>query len=26
MYSANWDHYQDARLYDLVDEIGVGRF
>jgi hypothetical protein len=23
MYSANWDHYQDARLYDLVDEIGV---
>ena len=23
MYSANWDHYQDVRLYDLVDEIGV---
>jgi hypothetical protein len=23
MYSANWDHYQDARLFDLVDEIGV---
>jgi hypothetical protein len=23
MYSANWDHYQHARLYDLVDEIGV---
>jgi hypothetical protein len=23
MYSANWDHYQDARLYDLVDEIAV---
>ena len=23
VYSANWDHYQDARLYDLVDEIGV---
>ncbi len=23
VYSANWDHYQDARLFDLVDEIGV---
>jgi hypothetical protein len=23
MYSANWDHYRDVRLYDLVDEIGV---
>jgi len=23
MYSANWDHYRDARLFDLVDEIGV---
>ncbi len=23
MYSANWDHYQDVRLYELVDEIGV---
>jgi hypothetical protein len=23
MYSANWDHYQDARLFELVDEIGV---
>jgi hypothetical protein len=23
MYSANWDHYQDARLYELVDEIGL---
>jgi len=23
VYSANWDHYQDAGLYDLVDEIGV---
>jgi hypothetical protein len=23
VYSANWDHYRDARLYDLVDEIGV---
>jgi hypothetical protein len=27
VYSANWDHYQDARLYELVDEIGmVGYF
>jgi hypothetical protein len=23
MYSANWDHYRDARLLDLVDEAGV---
>ena len=23
VYSANWDHYQDARLFDLVDEEGV---
>jgi len=23
IYSANWDHYQDARLYELMDEIGV---
>jgi len=23
VYSANWDHYQEARLFDLVDEIGV---
>ncbi|HEX7508235.1 MAG TPA: hypothetical protein VF550_15770 [Polyangia bacterium] len=23
VYSANWDHYQDARLFDLVDELGV---
>jgi hypothetical protein len=23
VYSANWDHYQDARLFDLVDEMGV---
>jgi hypothetical protein len=23
LYSANWDHYQDARLFELVDEIGV---
>jgi hypothetical protein len=23
IYSANWDHYRDARLFDLVDEIGV---
>ncbi len=23
MYSANWDHYQDARLFELVDELGV---
>ena len=23
VYSANWDHYQDAKLLDLVDEAGV---
>jgi hypothetical protein len=23
VYSANWDHYQDAALFELVDEIGV---
>lgn len=23
LYSANWDHYRDARLFDLVDEEGV---
>jgi hypothetical protein len=23
VYSANWDHYQQARLFDLVDEAGV---
>ena len=23
LYSANWDHYRDARLFELVDEIGV---
>jgi hypothetical protein len=23
VYSANWDHYKDARLFELVDEIGV---
>jgi hypothetical protein len=23
LYSANWDHYRDARLLDLVDEEGV---
>ena len=23
VYSANWDHYRDARLFELVDEIGV---
>jgi hypothetical protein len=23
LYSANWDHYRDARLLDLVDEAGV---
>jgi hypothetical protein len=23
VYSANWDHYRDARLLDLVDEEGV---
>ncbi len=23
VYSSNWDHYQDAALFELVDEIGV---
>jgi hypothetical protein len=23
MYSANWDHYEDVRLFELVDELGV---
>jgi hypothetical protein len=23
VYSANWDHYQDAHLFELVDEMGV---
>jgi hypothetical protein len=23
VYSANWDHYREARLFDLVDEEGV---
>jgi hypothetical protein len=23
LYSANWDHYKDAKLLDLVDEAGV---
>jgi len=23
VYSANWDHFRDARLFDLVDEEGV---
>jgi len=23
VYSANWDHYQDVALFELVDEIGV---
>jgi hypothetical protein len=23
VYSANWDHYRDVRLYELVDELGV---
>lgn len=23
VYSANWDHYRDAKLFDLVDEEGV---
>lgn len=26
LYSANWDHYQDARLFELVDEIGVAAY
>lgn len=23
VYSANWDHYRDASLFELVDEVGV---
>ena len=23
VYSANWDHYREARLFELVDELGV---
>lgn len=23
VYSANWDHYKNAKLFELVDEIGV---
>ena len=23
VYSANWDHYRDAHLFELVDELGV---
>ncbi len=23
VYSANWDHYREARLFDLVDELGI---
>jgi hypothetical protein len=23
VYSANWDHYRDAKLFELVDEVGV---
>jgi hypothetical protein len=23
VYSANWDHYRDVKLFDLVDEAGV---
>ena len=23
VYSANWDHYRDARLFELVDEDGI---
>jgi hypothetical protein len=26
VYSANWDHYRDARLYDLVDEEGISAY
>jgi hypothetical protein len=26
VYSANWDHYQKARLFDLVDEEGVSAY
>jgi hypothetical protein len=23
VYSANWDHYKETRLFDLVDELGI---
>jgi hypothetical protein len=23
VYSSNWDHYKEARVFDLVDEIGI---
>jgi hypothetical protein len=26
VYSANWDHYRDARLFDLVDEEGIAGY
>jgi hypothetical protein len=26
VYSANWDHYREARLFELVDEIGVAAY
>jgi hypothetical protein len=26
VYSANWDHYQAARLYELVDEEGISGY
>jgi hypothetical protein len=26
VYSANWDHYQKAALYDLVDEEGISGY
>jgi hypothetical protein len=26
VYSANWDHYQKARLFDLVDEEGISAY
>jgi hypothetical protein len=26
VYSANWDHYRDAALYDLVDEEGISGY
>lgn len=26
VYSANWDHYRDAQLYDLVDEEGISAY
>lgn len=26
VYSANWDHYEQARLYELVDEEGIAAY